>query len=179
MKTNITKHFTNIQNIDNGFEPNYVTGLIDGEGSFSIVISQRSTGKWRVIASFQIAMDKKDAFLLSGVQKYFLGKGLQFEHSTGVIWYRITRVKDIMEVVIPHFEKYPLITKKRSDFELFKQIIKLMEKKEHLCEKGFQDILNIRAAINLGLSDKLKLAFPDTKVAVRPDFKFNGKIEPN
>jgi hypothetical protein len=96
-----------------------------------------------------------------------------------MVGYRINNVKDLMEVVIPHFEKYPLITKKRADYVLFKQVVELMEDKQHLNEKGLQDIVNIRAAINLGLSDKLKLAFPKTKVAIRPNFEFKGEIDPN
>lgn len=37
-----------------------------------------------------------------------------------------------------------------------------MLNKEHLTESGLQKIVNLRASLNLGLSDELKKAFPNT-----------------
>jgi len=46
---------------------------------------------------------------------------------------------------------------KRADFELFKQIIDIISRKEHLSEKGLQKIVNIKASMNFEkLSDNLK-----------------------
>lgn len=47
-------------------------------------------------------------------------------------------------------------------------MVELMLNKEHLKEEGFQKIVNIRASLNLGLSDKLKEAFPEVKSVIRP-----------
>jgi hypothetical protein len=70
--------------------------------------------------------------------------------------------------IITHFENYPLITQKKADFILFKQIIDKVIEGEHLSAKGLQEIVNIRASINLGLSDSLKTIFPDTVPVTRP-----------
>lgn len=43
-----------------------------------------------------------------------------------------------------------------------------MNRKEHLTHDGLNKIVNHRASINNGLSDKLKAAFPDTKPVPRP-----------
>lgn len=40
--------------------------------------------------------------------------------------------------------------------------------KLHLTDDGFHKILSIRASINLGLTDKLKLAFPKTLQIEKP-----------
>jgi hypothetical protein len=69
---------------------------------------------------------------------------------------------------LPHFDKYPLNTQKRADFILFKEIILLMINKEHLTIEGIQKIVNLRASINLGSSDSLKEAFPNTVPVERP-----------
>ena len=66
-----------------------------------------------------------------------------------------------LKVIIDHFERYPLLTKKREDFELFSQIFNLIDRKEHLTLSGLQQIVSIKASINLGLSEYLKAAFPD------------------
>jgi len=45
------------------------------------------------------------------------------------VQYAVTSVKDLMEVIIPHFYKFPLITQKCADFILFKQVVNLMNNK--------------------------------------------------
>lgn len=36
-----------------------------------------------------------------------------------VVHYEVRSIKELTKVIIPHFDKYPLLTKKRADFELF------------------------------------------------------------
>jgi hypothetical protein len=55
-----------------------------------------------------------------------------------------------LKVIIDHFKRFPLLTQKCADFELFSQIFYLMEKKEHLTLEGLNKILAIKASINLG-----------------------------
>jgi hypothetical protein len=45
------------------------------------------------------------------------------------------------------------------DFILFKEIIDLIEKKEHLTPEGLNKILSIKASMNKGLSYSLKKSF--------------------
>jgi hypothetical protein len=56
--------------------------------------------------------------------------------------------------------QYPLLTQKRADFELFKAVIELMNKGEHLTKDGFRKILAIRASMNNGLSQELIESLP-------------------
>jgi hypothetical protein len=71
-------------------------------------------------------------------------------------------------IIVNHFENYPLITKKHSDFLLFKAVIQLMVNKEHLTEEGLLKIISIRASLNKGLSDKLNDSFPGIIPAIKP-----------
>ena len=54
---------------------------------------------------------------------------------------------------------------------LFKNIITKMARKEHLKEENLQDIVNLRASLNLGLSENLKHSFPNTYPVPRHQFK--------
>lgn len=75
-------------------------------------------------------------------------------------------------LIINHFDTYPLLTQKRADFELFKQIIDIISRKEHLSEKGLQQIVNIKASMNFEkLSGNLKASFPNTVPVYRPKIK--------
>ena len=43
--------------------------------------------------------------------------------------YSVQSIKDLTNVIIPHFMKYPLLTPKRADFLLLKLVVELMKKK--------------------------------------------------
>jgi hypothetical protein len=44
---------------------------------------------------------------------------------------------------------------------------------------GLQKIINMRASMNKGLSDNLKIVFPNTKPIARPTINFEGIPHPN
>lgn len=96
------------------------------------------------------------------IQSYFGGIGVIEQQYQSMSNLRITSLKDIINVIIPHFDKYPLISQKKADFILFKQVADLMNRKQHLTSEGVQEIVNLKAAINLGLTDVLTQAFPNT-----------------
>lgn len=75
--------------------------------------------------------------------------------------FRISTFKDLVDVILPHFDKYPLITKNHSDYLLFKQIVLLMLNKEHSTLEGIQKAIAIKSSLNLGLSKNLKEEFPN------------------
>ncbi len=58
-------------------------------------------------------------------------------------------------------ENYPLLTQKQADFILFKNILELIRRKEHLTPSGLNEIVSCKAAMNKGLSGSLKEAFLD------------------
>jgi hypothetical protein len=64
-------------------------------------------------------------------------------------------------VIIAHFDKYPLISQKWADFELFKLAVNIMLNEEHRTMEGIKKkLVSIKASMNRGLPDKLKEAFP-------------------
>ena len=83
-----------------------------------------------------------------------------------------------MQVLVYHFVKYPLITAKYSDFLLFKQAFEIIKTKSYLTKKGLLEIVRIKSILNLGLSDKLKTAFPNFVPISKLAFKLNGIPNP-
>ena len=82
--------------------------------------------------------------------------------------FRVSSPKQILEQILPHFDKYPLISQKVSDYLLFREIVMLMLQGKHLTEEGLQTIINIKTSLNLGLSEVLKASFPNTISVPRP-----------
>lgn len=60
------------------------------------------------------------------------GVGAIYERDTQ-LKFKVQSVKDLA-VIINHFEKYPLITKKWADYQLFRQALMLVRQKEHLTQ---------------------------------------------
>lgn len=115
---------------------------------------------------FKISLHNKDLELLSQIQDYF-GVGDIKKHGDTTMEYCVKSSKDLSKI-ISHFEKYPLLTQKQADFELFKKAFKLFKNKEHLTGDGFKEILSIRATMNLGLPEELKISFPHIIPTLRP-----------
>ena len=149
------------------------SGLIDAEGSFSIIIDKKINSKvgWRVQSKFQIVLHIRDLNLLLKLQQYLEGIGTIHEYSKqDKVYYSIDSNKDLNKLLI-HLSKYPLLTQKAADLYLFKKAVELISKKAHLTEEGLKEIINIKASMNLGLSDFLKSEFIDFCPIERPVIK--------
>lgn len=81
--------------------------------------------------------------------------------------YHVRTLDLINNLIIPYFSKYTLITKKYSDFILFKNIVKLMNNNEHLNKEGLSKIVNLKAILNNRLSKPVITYFPEVKKADR------------
>ena len=127
---------------------------------------------------FSIGLGGKDLQVLIDLQTYFGGIGSIRKDGKDAFKFRVESLEQIIKVIIPHFEKYPLLTQKLGDYlrpsvvlfvyiclyihtKLFKQVIELMKNKEHLTSKGVEKIISIKASMNLGLSTELKSEFPN------------------
>jgi hypothetical protein len=82
-------------------------------------------------------------------------------------------------VLIAHLDKYPLITKKYRDYVIFKSVVELISKKEHLNEAGLQKIVEYKASLNRGLSPQLEAAFPGvtSKSSLETKLEVNEQIQ--
>lgn len=142
--------------------PWFITGFTDGEGCFFIEIRKSNLYKvgFAVLCGFQISLHIKDQALLEGIQSSLGGVGKISKQRKDSVQWRVRSVKDL-KVIIDHFDKYPLVTQKRADYELFKQVFDFISKEEHLTSEGFNKILSIKASINDGLSTALSESFPN------------------
>jgi len=82
--------------------------------------------------------------------------------------FRVTKIEDLLSVIIPHFNQYPLLTLKYSDYVLWSKVVDLMSTKQHLTASGFSTILSYYASINKGMSPSVLAAFPEI-IGVKKD----------
>lgn len=93
--------------------------------------------------------------------------------------YIISSVKDLNKLIL-YLDKFPLLTDKSADLFLFKQIIDLINIKAHLTVEGLNQIVNLKASMNFGLSDMLKCEFPGYQAVERAIINYdNVNIDPS
>ena len=128
---------------------------------------------WGVLPSFTLHLHSKDLSLLYSIQNFF-GVGNVFgdkeDKSVKII---VSKMSDLINVIIPHFKKYPLLSAKSVDFQLWVMCINIIAKKEHLTLEGLTKIISIKSALNKGLSENLKLRFKDVKPLERLDYRIS------
>lgn len=150
--------------------PWFVTGFIDAEGSFTVTVVKDSRRKlgWRVECKFQLGIHERDLPLLQQIREFFGGIGNIYKSgSPQMNNYVISSNEDLL-ILVNHLENYPLLTQKGGDFLLFKKVVELVNNKAHLSIEGLHQIINIKASINLGLSEQLKSEFKNFSPVERP-----------
>lgn len=164
---------------NNRLNPWFVTGLADAEGTFTVMIDKNSkrTLGWRVQAKFQIGLHERDLGLLLQIQQYLGGIG-SIGKSGNMVFYSVSNIKDLTNIIIPFFSKYPLLTQKAADFLLFKTIVNLIYNKNHLTIEGLNQIINIKASMNIGLSEIIKSNFNNIVAVNRPIINTKNIPEP-
>lgn len=106
--------------------------------------------------------------ILEDIQAYFGGAGSIAKNGKDTFKFRIESLEQISNLIIPHFDKYPLVTQKLGDYLLFRSVVEMMKAKEHLTDAGVNRIVAIKASMNNDLSADLCAAFPNLKPVPRP-----------
>ena len=160
--------------------PDIWSGLIDGEGSFSIIVTKDKIRKlgWRIELKFQMALHIKDINLLYLLQEYLHGTAsINLSKVRDIANYSINSLKG-WELLITHLDRYPLSSQKYKDYLLIKKAFYLIKEKVHLTHDGLNQIINIKAPMNLGLSDTIKSEFTNYTPVERPKVRDNLIITP-
>jgi len=115
----------------------WFSGFTDGEGCFGLNFSNTHNRSNRSPqARFRIGLRKDDSNVLKLIQSYFgIGcieysdrKLLRANTNPSCTWY-LQNSKHCLEILVPHFERFPLFAKKQRDFEIWKQGVKFIESK--------------------------------------------------
>jgi len=64
--------------------------------------------------------------------------------------YVVRRRVDLLERIIPFFERTPLLSSKQRDFQKFAEVVRAMAQGHHRTESGFSKLLAIALSMNGG-----------------------------
>ena len=103
---------------------------------------------WETKPSFSVSQNYDRAEPLFIMQKYFECGFMRDGKSDRTIKFEVRRLDDLLEKVIPHFEKFPLLSAKQKDMELLKEVCFLMKKGEHTTPQGIEKIIMLAFQMN-------------------------------
>jgi len=152
-------------NTQKEINPYWVTGFADAKSSFSVRIAkdEKRFKSLRIAPIFTIELHEKDFDLLKQINAFFtvgtIIKRVKNGNPSVIYWVQST--KALKDVIIPHFNKYNLLTQKREDFRMFSLVVDILYNGQHKTEEGLNKILSYKASISKGLSKSLLDMFPD------------------
>lgn len=166
--------------------PWFVTGFADAESSFSMSVFKSKTAAigWTIEPCFIITLHKKDIELLKKIQLFF-GVGSVSTIGSKTARYRARSRKDL-QVIITHFENYPLQTTKFINFLSFCKILEGINNKLHTNVEGFLKLLSLINKLNNPLSESLleklahigKIPNVDLEISSVESLNIKDKIDP-
>ena len=150
----------------------YFAGFADGEGSFNISFRKRKDYAlpWKVSACFNISQKEKPILELFQLH---LGCGTLRSRPDGIWYYEVNTLDDIEQRVIPFFQAFPFLSrKKQRDFAIFCSIITLLRAKRHLVGEGIKEILLLRRVMNDGgkrkySEEEILMAYKESPETIR------------
>lgn len=94
------------------------------------------------------------------------------------MYYRVTKISDIINIIIPHFLSFPLLTRKKISFTLWCEAIAiyLLKNKAHKHEEGLIEILCLYYSMGRGASEKVKLNFTNLIPSVLPEYNLEDIV---
>ena len=136
-------------------KPDYILGLVDGEGSFTMYVrdpklSPDKNRRVTVEPKFYIKLIEKDRIILEKVQKFFGCGSIYFQKDTRpnhqhCYRYEVFNRKELTEIIIPFFKKHTLqFVSKQNDFKLFCKMMEIVIKGKHLTKDGLGRLFELK-----------------------------------
>jgi len=117
-------------------ESQWIVGFVDGEGCFNLDVHVKDDMTWglQMQPEFTVVQHECDRQVLEALKAHF-GCGsvsVNRKDSTSTrLHYRVKSVEHLKDLIIPFFEKHKLKTKKRVEFERFRDIVLKMHAGYH------------------------------------------------
>lgn len=130
--------------------PEYISGYVDGEGCFTVTFNKRTKAKlgWELRPSFSVSQNEDRRQVLDIIREYFGCGSIRRDFADKTVKFEIRDHNDLVSKVIPHFEQFPLLSRKQKDFELFKTICGIVHTAKHLQKDGFADVVTLAYQMN-------------------------------
>jgi len=135
--------------------PDYILGLVDGEGSFTVYVRNPNSKKLvirrvKVEPRFYLKLNERDKDILYELKDFFHCGNVYFQKDTrknhrNCYRYEVANRESLNEIIIPFFKKHRLkLSSKKKDFDIFCKMMIKIAKGEHLTESGLRNLYNLK-----------------------------------
>lgn len=158
--------------------PNWISGFVQADGSFHVDISKDKSYKFgiRITPKFIISQHSKEEELMKYIKCYF-GVGRVYKSlKRNEIQFIVNSFPQIEEVIVNHFNYYPLKSGKLSSYQMFKKVVEMMKNKLHLKKEGLSKIIEICNLMNF--SSRRNNSTDISNLEMTSNFDYN-KIDRN
>ena len=133
-------------------DPWFVTGLAEGEGCFCVSFAVRPKLRLglEVRPSFALSLNERDRELLEDLKAFFGCGWIRESRGDRTFKYEARSTSELLDHVVPHFERYPLHGNKAMSFEAFAVVCRMIGQGDHLMRDGLRQIVAIAYEMNLG-----------------------------
>ena len=128
---------------------NWLVGFVEAEGCFNVQIFKSTTKTGEAVKlSFIITQHIRDEkLMISLIELLKCGKIFKNRETFD---FKVSKLSDILNKIIPFFKKYPILGMKALDFDDWCKVAELMKNKIHLTAEGLEEIRKIKAGMNRG-----------------------------
>jgi hypothetical protein len=135
--------------------PDYIVGLVDGEGSFTAYVKNPDSAKLvrrrtKVEPRFFLKLIEKDKKILYELKKFFGCGNVYFQkdrraNHQNCYRFEVSNRNDLEKNIIPFFKRNSLrLRSRKGDFEIFCRILKMVLRNDHLTESGLRKIYKLK-----------------------------------
>lgn len=168
------RHF-NLKTISNHVMPinsQWLVGFTDGDGAFFPTFHKQKDYAcgYQVRVCFDLAQESVDKALLNQIGQQFFYDKFYWARSKNVEHLRINSLETLLSCVEPFYIQNSLQSRKRIDFLLWQEILRMMERKEHRTLEGLQKIRQIRDQ-----QRRFRVEVPDLILEKIKSFSFRNK----
>jgi hypothetical protein len=139
---------TSADNQQERLDAEWIVGFVDGEGCFHVALNrlQKMTLGWQVLPEFRVVQHQRDEAVLHKIKSFFGFGSVETNHGDRKE-FRVRGLNNLNKL-IEFFNKYHLQTSKKRSFEIFSEIMMLMNQKQHLTKEGLEKIADLASKMN-------------------------------
>ncbi len=134
----------NINSINTPISSDFISGFIDGDGSFFISF-QKDT---KIKIGFNITNDRDSKPLLEGIKNKFNNIGTIIEGTKKELVYVVNGLNQINDNLIPFMDENPIFSERASHYDKFRTVALLLKREKPLTLKSKINIVNLAYEMN-------------------------------
>jgi hypothetical protein len=129
----------------------YIAGYVDGEGSFSVSVQRNASCRvgFQLIPEFRVSQNGDRAQVLELIlSRLGCGRIRPNSRRDRALVLVVRKREELLERVIPFFERNPILSTKRLEFDTFASIVREMACGNHRTDAGFRRLLDTALSMN-------------------------------